>query len=139
MTTPADRSGSLIYDEDCAICVAAAAWLATRVTATRLGLLSVGDVKDDLRLSALVQGRPLTATLHFVRSDDLILTGGRAALAAGRLVPRRRWLAAMFDHRIGRLLLEPAYQQIAAHRRQIGRVLGLPTACPLPRRRQERT
>jgi hypothetical protein len=54
-------------------------------------------------------------------------------------VPRWRFLAALFDHRIGQMLLEPVYRQIAAHRRQIGRVLGLSTACPLPRRRQERT
>jgi predicted DCC family thiol-disulfide oxidoreductase YuxK len=137
MRTSVDPSGSLLYDEDCGICVATATWLATRVAPSRLGLLALGDVEDDPRIAALVQGRPLTATLHFVRSDDTILTGARAVLAAGRVVPRWRFLAALFDHRIGHMLLEPVYRQIAAHRRQIGRALGLPAACPLPRRRQE--
>ncbi len=116
MTTPVDRSGSLIYDEDCGICVAAATWLETRVAASRLGLLAVGDVEDDPRITALVERKALSATLHFVRSDDTILTGARAVLAAGRVVPRWRLLAALSDNPIGQLLLEPVYRQIAAHR-----------------------
>jgi predicted DCC family thiol-disulfide oxidoreductase YuxK len=104
-----------------------------------LGLLALGDVEDDPRVAALVRGRPLTATLHFVRSDETILMGARAVLAAGRLVPRWRVLAALFDHRVGHVLLEPAYRQVAAHRRQIGRLLGLRDACPLPKRRQGST
>jgi hypothetical protein len=54
------------------------------------------------------------------------------------LVPRWRLLAIAFDHRLGHLLWEPVYQQVAANRRRtIGRALGLPVACPLPTRRDD--
>lgn len=127
-----DRSGHLLYDQDCGICLATAAWLAKRVGPRRLGLLAIGDAETDPRIASLVRGRPLAATLHFVRSDDVVLTGARAVLAAGRLVHRWRWLAAAFDHRVGHLLLEPVYRQVAANRRRIGRAFDLPVACPLP-------
>ncbi len=77
MRSGVDRSGSLLYDADCGICVATAGWLETRVPPSHLGLLALGDVEDDPRVAALVRGRPLTETIHFVRSDDAILTGAQ--------------------------------------------------------------
>jgi predicted DCC family thiol-disulfide oxidoreductase YuxK len=79
----------------------------------------------------------LTTTIHFVRADDSILTGARAVLAAVRLVPRWRFMAIALDNAVGHAFLEPLYRQIAAHRRRIGRMLGLPVACPLPPRKRE--
>ena len=134
-----DRTGSLLYDQDCGICLAAASWLAKRVSPRRLGLLALEDATADPRIGALVQGRPLAATIHFVSSDDLVLTGARAILAAVRLVPRWRLLAIAYDHPLGHLRMEPVYRQVAANRRRIGRALGLPVACPLPARRGRRT
>jgi predicted DCC family thiol-disulfide oxidoreductase YuxK len=131
-----DRSGTLLYDADCSICVATATWLAERVPPTRLGLLALQQVEVDPRVAAIVAGRELRERLHFVRSDGAVLTGARAALAAGRLVPRWRLLAILADQPMGHLLLEPLYRQIAAHRRRIGRLLGLPAECPLPMRPQ---
>jgi predicted DCC family thiol-disulfide oxidoreductase YuxK len=131
-----DRSGTLLYDADCGICVATATWLAERVPPTRLGLLALQQVGVDPRIAAIVAGRELPERLHFVRSDGAVLTGARAALAAGRLVPRWRLLAILADHPVGHVLLEPLYRQIAAHRRRIGRLLGLPAECPLPMRVQ---
>jgi predicted DCC family thiol-disulfide oxidoreductase YuxK len=137
MTTRTNRSGALLYDQDCGICLATAAWLATRVGSERLGLLALADAQADPRIGPLLQGRSLGATVHFVRSDNLVLTGARAVLAAGRLVPRWRLLAIAFDNRPGHLLLEPLYRQVASNRRRIGRALGLPVACPLPPRPDE--
>ncbi len=133
-----DRSGSLLYDEDCALCVATAGWLGRRVDPDRLRLLALGEAVADRRISGLVEGRRLSVTLHFVRSDDNVLTGAHAVLAAGRLVPRWRLLARLCDHRVGQVLLEPLYRQIAAHRRLVGRMLRLPAACPLPSERRLR-
>ncbi len=130
-----DRAGSLLYDEDCGICIATASWLGARVSPRRLGLLAIGQVATDPRIAALVEGRSLATTIHFVRSDGTVLIGARAMLAAGRLVPRWRFLAALYDHRLGYELLEPLYGLIASHRREIGRTLGLPVACALPLRR----
>ena len=134
MTGQLDRSGALLYDQDCGICVATAAWLGSRVAPGRLGLLALSQVESDPRIAAIVEGRALSATLHFVRSDGAVLTGAGAVLAAGRLLPRWRFIAIPFDNRIGHLLLEPLYREIAAHRRRIGRALGLPAACALPPR-----
>ena len=131
---PVDRSGSLLYDQDCGICVATAAWLADRGALDRLGLLALAQVAGDPRIEALVAGRDLTTRVHFVRSDGAVLTGARAILAAGRLIPRWRFVAVLYDHPLGHWLLEPLYDEIAGHRGRIGRALGLPAACALPAR-----
>ena len=129
-----DRSGSLLYDQDCGICVATAAWLADRASPDRLGLLALTQVGSDPRIQALVAGRDLTARVHFVRSDGTVLTGARAIVAAGRLIPRWRFVAVLYDHRLGHWLLEPLYDQVARNRGRIGRALHLPAACALPAR-----
>src|SRR2546426_871404 len=129
-----DRSGTLLYDADCGLCVVTAAWLAERVPAARLGLLALQHVDSDPEVASAVAGRHLAATIHFVRSDGLVLTGARAVLAAGRLVPKWRLLALLADQPLGHVLLQPLYSQIAAHRRRIGRLLGLPASCPLVQR-----
>jgi predicted DCC family thiol-disulfide oxidoreductase YuxK len=131
-----DRSGTLLYDADCGLCVAMATWLADRVPPSRLGLLPLQKVRDEPPIAALVEGRELAEQLHFVRSDGVVLTGARAALAAGHLVPVAGLYAALLDRPFGHLLLEPLYREIASHRRRIGRLLGLPAECPLPARAQ---
>ena len=127
-----DRSGTLLYDLDCGICVATAAWLARRSASDRLRVLPLSDAPTDPTVATLVDGRPLSDTIHFVRSDEAVLTGAQALLAAGRLVPRWRFGAILLDHRVGHRILEPFYRQVARHRRRIGRLLRLSTACPVP-------
>jgi predicted DCC family thiol-disulfide oxidoreductase YuxK len=132
-----DRSGTLLYDADCGLCIAAATWLARVVPASRLGLLALQEVASDPTVAGLVEGRPLHDRVHFVRADGAVLTGAQAVLAAGRLVPLLGPYAALLDRPIGYLLLEPLYDEIASHRRLIGRLLGLPEVCPLPTRARE--
>lgn len=132
-----DRSGTLLYDGDCGLCVATATWLADRVPPGDLGLLPLQGVATDPRIASIIEGRPLTETLHFVRSDGAVLAGARAALAVGRLVPILGRYVALLDRPLGHVLLEPLYREIASHRRRIGRLLGLPAECPLPIRTRE--
>jgi predicted DCC family thiol-disulfide oxidoreductase YuxK len=122
-------AATLLYDPDCGICVATARWLRQRVAPDRLRLLPLVEAGNDPALADRVRGRDLSTALHFVRSDGRVLTGARAVLAAGRLAPRWRALAWLFDHRIGHRLLEPIYRQVAIHRRAIGRALRLPETC----------
>lgn len=129
-----DRSGTLLYDADCGLCVATATWLEARVAPNLLGLLPLQQVATDPRIAASVEGRELAEQLHFVRADDTVVTGAQAALAAGRLVPILGLYAALLDRPVGHQLLEPLYREIASHRRRIGRLLGLPAECPLPAR-----
>lgn len=132
-----DRSGTLLYDADCGLCIATATRLGQLVPPEKLGLLALQEVESDAALAAAVDGRDLGETLHFVRSDGAVLTGARAALAAGRLIPVMGWYAALLDQPVGHALLEPLYRQVAAHRRRLGGLLGLPEECPLPRRTRE--
>ena len=132
-----DRSGTLLYDADCGLCVATATWLAELVPARLLGLLPLQQVASDARIAALVEGRALAEQLHFVRADGAVLTGAQAALAAGHLVPVLGLYAALLDRPLGRRVLEPLYREIASHRRRIGRLLGLPAECPLPTRERD--
>jgi len=135
--TADDRSGFLLYDADCGICLATAGWLARRTVPSRLGLLALSEAGTDPRIERLTGGRPLTTTIHFVRADDAVLTGARAVLAAVRLVPGWGSVAMLLDNALGHAFLEPVYRQVATHRRRIGRLLGLPVACPLPPRKGE--
>lgn len=123
---------TLLYDGDCGLCTATAAWLGRRVAPDRLRLVALADAPSDPRLRQLVAGRSLSATLHAALPDDRVLTGARAVLAAGRLVPRWRVLAGVADRPLGHRLLEPVYRQVARHRRAIGRLLRLPASCPMP-------
>lgn len=129
-TRPAPTT--LLYDGDCGLCTATAAWLGRRVPPDRLRLTALTDAASDPRLRPLVAGRNLSATLHVVTPDDRVLAGARAVLAAGRLVPRWRVLAVAVDRRLGHAILEPVYREIVRHRRAIGRLLRLPASCPMP-------
>lgn len=132
MSGSSTRPGTLLYDEDCGVCVASVAWLARRVAPRYLRLLPLSAGPADPIVGAAVEGRDLAAALHIVAPDGRVFAGAAAVLAAGRLVPRWRLLARVLDHRIGRALLEPAYRWVAANRRGIGRRLGLPASCPMP-------
>jgi len=132
-----DRSGTLLYDADCGLCIATATRLGQLVPAEKLGLVALQEVSTEPAVAAAGEGRDVAAQLHFVRSDGAVLTGARAALAAGRLIPVMGWYAALLDQPLGHALLEPLYRQVAAHRRRIGGLLGLPQECPLPRRTRE--
>jgi predicted DCC family thiol-disulfide oxidoreductase YuxK len=123
----------LLYDADCGLCRATAAWLGYRVAPSALRLMALTDAVSEPSLADRVAGRDLKSMLHFVAPDGRVSTGARAALAAGRLVPRWRVLARLFDHRVGHLVLEPIYRLIAGHRRQVSRLLRLPPTCPVPR------
>ena len=129
-----DRSGTLLFDADCGLCIATATRLGELVPASRLGLLPLQEVDADPRIAALVEGRWLADRLHFVRANGDVVAGAAAALAAGRLIPVIGLYAALLDHPFGHALLEPLYRVIAAHRRRIGRLLRLPAECPLPTR-----
>jgi predicted DCC family thiol-disulfide oxidoreductase YuxK len=123
---------TLLYDPECGLCRATAAWLGRRVPASALRLMALTDASNDPGLADKVMGRDLMAMLHLVDRDGTVATGARAVLAAGRLVPRWRLLAAAFDHRPGLIVLDRVYRWIAGHRRQVSRLLRLPSSCPVP-------
>jgi predicted DCC family thiol-disulfide oxidoreductase YuxK len=123
---------ALIYDQDCGLCNATAAWLTHRADPGRLRLVAIVDAPADPSIGADLAARELTATLHLVRPDHTVLTGARAVLAAGRLVPRWRLIARALDHPIGHAALEPLYRQVARRRQAIGRAIRLEASCSVP-------
>lgn len=123
---------TLIYDGDCGLCTATAAWLARRVSPERLDLVSITEAWEHPRVGGSVVGRDLAASVHLVGPDGSVVSGARAVLGAGRLVPRWRVGARLFDHRVGHVVLEPVYRLVARNRLRIGGLLGLPATCPMP-------
>src|SRR5262245_19687426 len=126
------QQATFLFDPDCGICVAAAAWLQARVPADRLRLVPLTAAAADPRVRHLVAGRQLADTLHVVTPDGRVVTGARAVLAAGRLVPGWRVVARLWDNPIGAAVLEPVYREIARKRRRLGRALGLAAECVVP-------
>ena len=116
------------------MCIWTATRLAQLVPEERLGLVPLQSVEEEPELARRVAGHDLRESVHFVRADGAILAGARAALAAARLIPVMGWYATLLDQPVGHAVLEPLYRQVAAHRRRIGGLLGLPQECPLPRR-----
>jgi len=127
-----DQPALLFFDQDCGLCVLTSEWLGRRVDQMRLRPVPVAKAFLEPSVAAHVGDRELLATIHYLAPDGTLLTGPRAVLAAGRHVPRWAVLARLADHRLGHVLLEPIYEWVARHRRQIGRRLGLPEACRLP-------
>jgi predicted DCC family thiol-disulfide oxidoreductase YuxK len=125
-------SATLLYDEDCGLCRATAAWLGRRVAPSTLRLLPLSEAANDSAIAPTVAGRDLKAMLHLVDREGRVFIGARAVVAAGRLVPRWRRLAAAVDHRVGYAFLDPVYRLISSRRRQVSRLLGLPPSCPVP-------
>jgi predicted DCC family thiol-disulfide oxidoreductase YuxK len=123
---------TLLYDADCGLCRATAAWLGRRVSPRRLRLMALADAAGDPTVGPHVRGRNLASMLHAVTSDGQVFTGARAVLSAGRLVPRWGPIAKAFDHRLGHAVLGPVYQLVARNRLQVSRLLRLPASCPVP-------
>jgi predicted DCC family thiol-disulfide oxidoreductase YuxK len=128
----ADGAAALLYDPDCGLCTASAAWLGRRVRGDVLSLVPLTDAPADPLIGPLVAGRDLRQTLHLVTADRRVLTGARAVVTAGRLVPRWQVPARLADKRPAYLVLEPLYRFGARHRRGIGRMLGVGATCPMP-------
>jgi predicted DCC family thiol-disulfide oxidoreductase YuxK len=131
LSMDAESAGTLLYDADCGICLATAHWLRARVDPAALGVMAI-DEAHQAGVPAVVSAEQLRAVLHFVGRDGTLLTGARAAIAAGRAMPGWRHIAGLVDHRLGYWLLEPLYREIASHRRKLSRALGLGAACAVP-------
>jgi len=130
MTTPMTTSTTMLYDADCGICTAAAAWLMRRARP--------GELQAKPLQTAILPGFPdLSQTLHVVKPDGSVLTGSRAVLAAARTVPKWGAVARLADNRAGHAVLEPVYRWIARHRRGIGQALGIKQVCAVPETRPE--
>jgi predicted DCC family thiol-disulfide oxidoreductase YuxK len=125
-------AATLLYDADCGICTASAAWLARRAPVVKIRVLPLASAAADPAIAALVAGRDLARTLHVVTAHGEVVTGAKAVLTAARIVPRWGAVARLADHRVGHALLEPAYRIVAANRHRIGRVMGLPSTCAVP-------
>jgi predicted DCC family thiol-disulfide oxidoreductase YuxK len=130
MTTPT----TMLYDADCGLCTAAAAWVMRRSRTGELRAIPLQTVATPAEdaLAQLLAGRDLAQTLHVVTPRRTVLTGSRAVLAAARTVPRWGTAAKLADNRVGHAILEPVYRLVARHRRGIGRALGIRQTCAVP-------
>jgi len=73
----------------------------------------------------------LLATMHVVDADGRSAAGGEAFLRIAGLVPVLRPLALVGRLPVLRLLVQPAYELVAANRHRLSRLLG-DVACRFP-------
>jgi predicted DCC family thiol-disulfide oxidoreductase YuxK len=137
MTTQMTAPATMLFDADCGLCTAVAAWLMRRSRPGELRAVPLQTMAThrEPELAQLLAGRDLTLTLHLVTPGARVLTGSRAVLAAARTVPKWGAVARVADNAIGHAVLEPGYRWVARHRRGIGRALGISQTCSVPETR----
>jgi predicted DCC family thiol-disulfide oxidoreductase YuxK len=123
------RPDTLLIDGDCGLCRAAGDWLAAHVDADAIRVMELQSVRTEPGLAERVDGLRLGESLTLVRAVGEVRRGAAAVIGAGRQVPVLGLGAALYDHRLGHALWEPAYRLVAANRHRIGRALGIPAVC----------
>ena len=118
-----DDAVTVIYDGECAFCTAAAGWLMRRDRRLRLRLEPIADVVE-------VHGRrlqrdALEEEMHVVDRRGRVHAGFRGWRRIAREVPVLRPLWPLLWLPGARLLGDPAYRWVAAHRSWLSRVLGI--------------
>ena len=120
----------VLFDADCGICQASAAWLRRRASPEAL------EVRP-LQSAEAIPGAPpievLRCVIHVRDPSGTWHRGGDGILTALAAVPRWRWFAAIVRRSPLGLLVEPAYRVIAANRRALSRRFGLDACSVEPR------
>lgn len=126
----------VLYDADCAFCMATVRWLRRHDRADPLTFLPLQDAASSARrwFREVATSHDLRAALHVVEDPSGHVTeGGAAMLAVLGALPRWRVLARLGSLPPARPLVEFAYRLIAGHRAALGRLMRADgPACRLP-------
>lgn len=112
---------TVLFDADCGLCRWAAERLRRWDRARRLRFVALGTPEADRLLPDLTPPER-AASWHLVDADGRVASGGAAVPAVLRLLPLGRPAAAV-SSRFPRLT-DAVYRWIAAHRDELGRLLG---------------
>lgn len=118
---------TLIYDDDCGLCVAAAGWLAALARA-RVDLVAFSELKRGL-LDDLT-AHEIRRSAHFVSPEGVEFHGAAAITGALRLT-RYAPLGVIADIPGLSLLRDLGYWIVERNRDRLGRLIGAP-ACRVP-------
>ncbi len=118
---------TLIYDNDCGFCFAAADWLVAHAR-TRVDLLGCSELSGGL-LGELTADE-IRRSAHFVSPEGAELHGGASITAALRLTPFAP-LAVIADMPGLSLLRDLGYWLVERNRHRLGRLIGAPS-CRIP-------
>ncbi len=122
----------VLFDADCGICAATAAWLRRRDRAGRLELVPLQAARDPGRplLSSVAAGHDLHGELHVVDETSGQIRAGGAALTAiiGRL-PGGAAAARLGGFPAIAWLVGLGYAFVARNRHAIGRALRMERSC----------
>ena len=110
---------TLIYDGECAMCRASALWIMRR--ALDAGTLEILPCRSAPRRARF----PQVTDAQLVLPDGRVLAGADAMPELLRLIPRWRWIAALFALPGMRPLARVVYAWIARNRMRV--------SCALPR------
>ena len=127
--------GTVLFDADCGLCRWSAERLRRWDRAGRLRFVAIDSPEADRLLHELTPPAR-RASWHLVRGD-VVASGGAAVAPALSLLPGGRPFAGL-ARRFPRVT-DRAYGWVAAHRTQIGRLLGQRACAVDPRRPSART
>ena len=117
---------TVLFDADCGFCGRSAVLVHRLDRARRIRFTPLQRAAHTTNGSPALER--LIETIHVVDTQGHWTTGGEAWLRIMDLVPVLRPLAMMGRLPGVRALLEPAYDLVAAHRHELGRLLGA-SAC----------
>jgi len=120
---------TVLYDADCGFCNRTALILRRLDNRRRLRLVPLQAAAS--RVAGAPSKEQLLATMHVVDADGRSAAGGEAFLRIAGLVPVLRPLALVGRLPVLRLLVQPAYELVAANRHRLSRLLG-DVACRFP-------
>ena len=121
----------VLYDRDCALCVAIGRWLRRADAAGRLEFRALQDAPADARLAEVAATHPLHAALHTVDAAGRVSAGGAALLDILERLPGGPISAAWRRLPFAPALAEAACRSVASQRERIGAALGLDATCDI--------
>lgn len=116
----------VLYDADCAFCMATAQWLQRRDRGVRLAFVALQASPAGAEpWHTAVAGHDLRAALHVVDAASMqVAEGGPAMLSVLGVLPRWRVPARLAAARPVAPLVDVAYRLVAGHRHALGRLVG---------------
>lgn len=127
MSEPSRRA-LLLYDATCPLCTGAVAWVMRRAVPGEIAPVSCQS-PDRAALAPEVGDEACMQAVQFVAPDGTVYAGAEALPQVFARLRGWRWAARLLAGPGIRWVSPVVYRLIAAHRRQIGRLVGCEDKC----------
>jgi len=113
----------LVYDDSCPVCRATQAWVMKRALPGKIRPVPCQSEERSRRCPQIPEADCMRA-IHLVLPDGRVLAGDRALPFLFRMLKGWRWVAALLELPLVRLVSPGAYAWFAANRYAIARLAG---------------